>query len=204
MTLRAKIILGIIAGLCLILVIFVGLWVFNVFKKSPLSDKINQKTEQKVQQQVGEQGEKIDQQPLYDSGSALSGAQPPVPLPEKLTGVVTPFVDRFGTYSNQANYDNLEALLPFMTQRLKEWSQNKIDESKKKPFPKEYFGVTTKSLTPNVISIDDKEGRAEIKVSTQRTESVGTQSNAKVYNQDIVIKLVKDDTMWLIDSAEWK
>ena len=115
-----------------------------------------------------------------------------------------PFAERFGSYSNQANYANLEDLLPFMTETMQIWAKEKIAVASAGEIPTLYKGVTTRALSQLVISLDEKKGVASVKVSTQWKELIGTSTNFKVYNQDLLITFAKDDTAWLVDSAVWQ
>ncbi len=117
---------------------------------------------------------------------------------------VMPFVDRLGSYSNQSNFENLQDLLPFMTEEMQVWAKAKIQEAALKPIPTIYKGTTTKSFSYSNVQLDESKGTAEVTVSAQRKDFVGTGTNFKVYNQDVVVKLKKESKQWLVDSADWK
>lgn len=122
----------------------------------------------------------------------------------KLVALTLPFVERFGTFSNQNNFENIKDLFPYMTEELKKKSQVQIDQAANKPFPKAYTGTVTKALSYKIVSVDDSAGRGEFLVTTQRREYVGTPTNFKVYTQDISVTFKKEDSVWLVDSAAWK
>lgn len=121
-----------------------------------------------------------------------------------LVTIVVPFVERFGSFSNQSNYQNFEDLLPFMSSSMRAWAEAKIADARSKPFPSLYKGVTTKVLKHTSLSLDEQRGVAGFKVTTQRKELLGTSDNFKVYLQDIVVRLVKQDSLWVVDSARWQ
>lgn len=144
-----------------------------------------------------------------EAGPDLTTHVPPPPPPAAKAGaevisLVVPFVDRFGSYSNQGTFENLSDLLLFMSPSMRLWAEKQIAEQTEKPFQELYRGVTTKALSYTLSSYEPEQGRAEMLVSTQRRELIGSTVNARVYNQDIVVKLVKDDGAWVVDSAFWQ
>ncbi|MDD5567195.1 MAG: hypothetical protein PHH01_03280 [Patescibacteria group bacterium] len=115
------------------------------------------------------------------------------------------FAERFGTFSNYSDYENVEHLLPYMTQRMKKWANKYIEEQRAKPpYTGIYSGTTTKALSVKTSSFEEAAGTAEFLVSTQRKESTGTTSNARIYYQDIKIKFVKEQSVWKVDEAWWQ
>ena len=91
-----------------------------------------------------------------------------------------------------------------MTENFKKWAQGKINDQLQKPYQPIYQGVTTKALSYTMNLFDEKTGIAEMVVSTQRREMIGSPANTKTTNQDITLKFVKNDDIWLVDHAEWK
>lgn len=121
-----------------------------------------------------------------------------------VAAIIMPFTERFGSYSNQSDYEHLQDLQPFMTENFKKWAQDRIEEQMKKPYQPVYQGVTTKALSYVVKLFDESAGLAELTVSTQRKEVIGSEANSKVYVQDIDLKMVKRNDVWLVDHAFWK
>lgn len=210
MTLRAKIILSLIIGVVLLMVAFGITRVINLFIKKP-SEQAPVSQQQQNQQQLDSTkplddlsyGKKEDQQQVPQQKN-----QQPTKAPQgaeaQLLVMVRPFVERFGSYSNQSEYENLQELLSFMTPRMRAWAEGKIRERQAGETPSLYKGVTTKALAHKVISLNEQVGQAEFLVSTQRRESVGSVGNSKVFTQDVIIKLVKEDSVWLVDGAFWQ
>lgn len=212
MPLRAKIILSVIIGIVgITLIIAIVAGVRGFFNRPQSSEQIKQTEQTNSEQQSGNDSGLPS---LTGESTSTNTAPVPDPNPPKqldktqdtLVTLAVPFVERFGTYSNQSNFDNLTSLLPFMTPAMQSWAQEKIDKAQKEAFNPLYTGTTTKALSYSITSVSDGafEGSAEIKVETQRKESVGSPANAKVYNQDIIVKLVKRGDVWLIDSATWQ
>ncbi|MBI2644827.1 hypothetical protein HYW94_01460 [Candidatus Uhrbacteria bacterium] len=216
MPIRLKVILSALIGTVVILIVVV-IWQTTRFFQA---------------QQASVSETPIIESPIEDNGGApvdtegptnQNGAQnaPPVgqtptqiPLQQpqeqpdevtaKLVALTLPFVDRYGTFSNQNNFENIKDLFPYMTEDLKKKSELLIAEGASKPFPTSYTGVVTKALSYKVTSIDQTAGKGEFLVTTQRREYIGTPTNFKVYTQDIFVTFKKEDSVWLVDSATWK
>lgn len=121
-----------------------------------------------------------------------------------IVSIIMPFVERFGSYSNQSNFENYTDLLGFMTASMQEWAQREVDAARSKPLPEIYKGVTTRALAQDMKKMDLGAGEAEFTVSTQRKELIGTSTNFRTFNQDILIKLKRQEDVWLVDGAFWQ
>ena len=121
-----------------------------------------------------------------------------------MTILASSFAERFGSFSNQSNFANLEDLKILMTDKMSAWADNYIQENRQKSLeiPTEYTGITTKALNAKIVSQTDSS--VQIKVATQRREAKGTTADFTVYYQDILINLVKVGDVWKVDGANWQ
>ncbi len=124
-------------------------------------------------------------------------------LESELKAIAFTFAERFGSYSNEGNFSNIEAVNNLMTVRMKVWMDNYRYQQSSRTSDSIYFGVTTKALSININSFNEVSGQSEIIVTTQRQESRGNTENVKVYYQDLKLNLVNIAESWKIDSAEW-
>ena len=161
----------------------------------------------------GEESKKIESEPegkevVLPSQPRLTSPKEKVISPEKekiqkktnIANLAASFSERFGSYSNQSDYANVEDLKLLMTPKMRSWADKYVAEGRSKMKKGEpYFGVTTKALSTKIISESDD--KAEVLVSTQRTEKRDEEEN--VYYQKITLKLIKEGGMWKVDSAEW-
>lgn len=109
------------------------------------------------------------------------------------------FVTRYGSYSNEANFANLEDVLPLASASYAAELQSIIDTS---VAPEEYYGVSTSIVT---VKVDEKgETSSRVTVTTQREEAIGSPQNTSVKYQDIVLTFVMEDESWKVDSATWQ
>lgn len=115
------------------------------------------------------------------------------------------FAERFGSYSNQSDYSNIEDLMIFMTGSMREWAEEYIIKTAGKSGDRSiYYGITTKSVAEEVKKFDEAGGEAEILVRAQRRESAGARANSRTFYQDIAIRFVKESGAWKVDAAIWQ
>lgn len=122
----------------------------------------------------------------------------------EISRMVFSFVERFGSYSHESRFQNLQDLEVFMTQNMKIWvqdfiSKNKDNTSSAKAFKK----ITTKSLVVKELDMDPEIGLASIVITTQRREFDNATATMPYY-QDIYVELKKINNEWKVDSATWK
>jgi cytoskeletal protein RodZ len=108
------------------------------------------------------------------------------------------FVERYGSYSNEANFANLIDVLPLMSSALASKTESFIASN---VAPEEYYGVTTQVITVNVEEKTDSE--AQVRLTTQRQEATGSPQNSSVYYQEIELFFVKQQGEWRVDSVSW-
>ena len=114
-----------------------------------------------------------------------------------------PFAERFGTYSNQSGFNNLDELNPLMTQTMVDWVRNTYKADLVKAYADVvYYGIETKAISSKFNSQADT--KAEILVKTQRSEFKDSPTNPRIFYQDIILKLVKQNEAWKVDGAYWQ
>lgn len=126
-------------------------------------------------------------------------------LEEDLKRLAASFTERFGSFSNQAGYQNIKDLKIFMSSSMADWADRYItDEIAKNTSKTIYYGISTKAVATKMEDLDLENGTAKISVSTQRTEATGSTSNTTRFAQNIMINLVKEKGAWKVDSANWQ
>ncbi len=159
-------------------------------------------------------------QPLAPSGSQVA----PVPSAPATTTSETPtfnrasardileqqlkssgaqFAERFGTYSNQGDFQNLTDLFPLMTERMRLQTQRVIDAARAATTtPSVYVGVTTRPVTMTVVSVNESGGQAAVRISVQRATQIGDAQPVTRY-ETLTIEFRKQQNVWKVDSAQW-
>lgn len=116
------------------------------------------------------------------------------------------FVEKFGSFSNQSNFQNLEELKPLMTFGM----QSRVDgtikngQNQNSGAAGAYYSQVTRAFSAQELSYNEEKGEVEFLVKCQRGETRGNQYSSKTYYQDIKIELQKVGEEWLVDKAEWQ
>jgi len=111
------------------------------------------------------------------------------------------FTERYGSYSNEAEFQNLLDLEPLVTSRFMAEINTLIATTTVEDY---YRAVTTRVISMNIIELDDAGGTATVNVTTQREEAIGSPLNSEVRYQTLVLDLVKQGGVWLVDDATWQ
>ncbi|OGY42130.1 MAG: hypothetical protein A2Y67_01950 [Candidatus Buchananbacteria bacterium RBG_13_39_9] len=117
----------------------------------------------------------------------------------------TSFAERFGSFSNQSNYKNFDDLQPLMTKSVQNWVKQYIETLKKQnPDSNTYYALETKAISSEIKSADLKANTAEVMVKTQRQEFKNDINNPRVFYQDILLKILKENGQWLVGGVYWQ
>lgn len=111
------------------------------------------------------------------------------------------FTERYGSYSNQANFQNIRDVIPLMSASFGSKTESDL---KNKKAPDTFYGVTTRVITVKVVKSDEKAGTATVDLTTQQEEEIGSAQNTSVKYQDIELTFVKESGVWKVDSATWR
>ncbi|MEK9155126.1 MAG: hypothetical protein AAB839_00590 [Patescibacteria group bacterium] len=116
--------------------------------------------------------------------------------------VARTFVERFGSYSTEADAENLEDILPMATPSFQ---QELVELARKARASADgtYYGVSTIVVTaPKTVSATATE--TVLSMTTQREETKDTPGNTSVIYQSITVTLVKSGTTWLVSGYSWQ
>lgn len=123
---------------------------------------------------------------------------------EDLQRLAASFVERYGSYSNQSGYANILDLEIFMSRALKRLTLDYIERSRGQNRQTDiYYGLTTKAVVVETKQFDDYAGQAEFIVKTQRKESAGVSANARTFQQDASVVIIKEGGAWKVDKLTW-
>lgn len=110
-------------------------------------------------------------------------------------------VERYGSFSNQNNFENITSLEPFMTERFKKESADYITSNQADSQPSDYYGISTEVLSLEATKVEGND--ATVMVTTQRIESKGNADPTK-FNQTAEVRLEKVESNWKVDNITWK
>lgn len=111
------------------------------------------------------------------------------------------FAERYGSFSTEANFQNLVDVMPLMADGLADATESFIATAEA---PSEFYSVNTKVITVTVDSLDEEAGTATVSLTTQREEAIGGPQNTSVKFQDIILDFVFDSGSWKVSSANWQ
>lgn len=131
------------------------------------------------------------------SGRAPGGEQ------TDLRGFVGAFVERFGSYSNQSDFENVEDLYAFMTRRFQRQMEEYVAyERAKIVLGAPYEGVSTRVLS--VSKISEGAGRMVFQARALRATEKSADGTRQEDYQNIELTLQEEGGQWKVDSAKWQ
>ena len=112
------------------------------------------------------------------------------------------FAERYGSYSNQGDFQNLKDLLPSMTASFRAKTEALIEANAGQVPPADYQGVTSVKFSSTLGDFDSDAGTATVIVTLQQTKTSAT-STSVVYTT-LTVSLKKENGEWKIDVAVWQ
>lgn len=112
------------------------------------------------------------------------------------------FAERYGSYSNQGDFQNLRDLLPVMTDAYRASTETYLATAKSDPNAP-YEGVTSVKISTDVRSYDATGGTAVIAVMLQQQKVSGASRATPTY-RSLKMSLQKVGQDWRVASATWE
>jgi len=180
------------------LIILIGL-VYFMYLAPVAEEPAPEPTPVVIEQEVG-------QEPAPETTTVKKRVIPEAEVTEEeLKKISASFIERFGTYSNQAGYNNIKELKLFMSTAMQGWADSYIEEIRRRNADTSiYYGLTTKAVVVEATSFSAGATAAEFLVKTQRKETIGATGNIRTFQQDAVLKMVKEGGAWKVDRVVWQ
>lgn len=114
------------------------------------------------------------------------------------------FTERFGTYTNDPNYQNLDNLKRYATPQMQNWMDNYIHEQEKEFQEKNlaFYGITTTTLISKIL--ESHPDMIRILTNTKREEITDQTETSRVIYQNIIVEMVRVDDDWKVNFAEFQ
>ncbi|MDP3970241.1 MAG: hypothetical protein Q8P90_00935 [bacterium] len=112
------------------------------------------------------------------------------------------FTERYGSYSSDTDFENVTALRSFMTDDMSKIADNLVEKQTSK-LKDEFYGVTTQAISSDIIDYEDGATGATVKVSTRRTETIGT-GDPEIKSETARLQLKKIGNSWKVDNFQWQ
>lgn len=182
-----------VIGLIVFILLLLLLWLlWFLLREKTLKEVMPVETEPAIEEITTEQQTMKEQQLKEEQDTRNQSA-------DAIT-VAKMFVERYGSYSNEANFQNLKDVLPLMTDFFAQETNTFIANS---IAPETYYGVTTTVLIVNVEKMNEEKGAATLLLNTQREIAENSPQNVRVENKEIRLELERVETVWKVDSATW-
>ena len=124
-----------------------------------------------------------------------------VSLDTQLRRIAKNFAERYGSFSNQNDYENLENLETFMTKKMIEETSEFVTKQRRLiPDNAEYYGITTQVLTVDTESFDEEGGSMVVLLTTRRAESDIAAGTNEAFEQNARVTFKKEGDRWLVDA----
>lgn len=206
MTKQTKLIMSIAAGIGIVAAIGLGIYLYS--KQTSSDSNSNQPTDQS--NNPVNTGLPTDQpptnttsnQPNTNTPVENTNANSAQNQEEEILRLARTFTERYGSYSNRNNFENITRLEAYMTEAFQKKSLEYIDANQQEGIPEEYYGISTTAVSLKLANYKE-EASATVHVSTRRVETRSTQ-DPKIYNQDAVLEFKNVAGNWKVDSFTWK
>lgn len=124
---------------------------------------------------------------------------------QELRRLASSFAERYGSYSNQTDYDNLESLLVFMTTSFATTTKTYVAAERAKHRDTSiYYGISTRATAVKTQSLEEPRGEAAFLVSTFRKETIGAAGNVTSFQEDALINFEREAGVWRVDRVIWQ
>lgn len=121
-----------------------------------------------------------------------------------LVAIAMTFAEKFGSFSSQGNFENISDAKFYMTERMKLWSDEYVKKNKNAS-DSPFYGITTRALKAEILTLSDDESQAQLLVTTQQEEFTGSiSSRGKIMYKRLLLDFVKVESEWKVDAVEWK
>lgn len=121
---------------------------------------------------------------------------------EQIINLAKSFTERYGSYSTDNDQVNIEESESFMTEQMNE-TANRLAARLASESSTEYYGITTKVATVNIVDFEEGSTSATVVVHTRRTETKGLE-NPVTFSQSARLQLKKINNAWKVDTFSWQ
>lgn len=112
------------------------------------------------------------------------------------------FTERYGSFTNQGDFENVADLYPLMTANMRRVSDAYISEQELAYPASSYYGVTAKALSAETVS--QSAGKAVVSVRLQKGEVAGAGYSPKTSYVTAQVSLVKLGETWKVDDVDFE
>ncbi|MEY4723146.1 MAG: hypothetical protein RLZZ324_659 [Candidatus Parcubacteria bacterium] len=201
MTRRAKIVTAVLVVIALIVLAVLFFWLNGLKKPAPVTNVPVNAGKPQATLPGGIVTAPDVNQPAENVNATAPAKSDSAPALKRLA---SSFAERYGSFSSLGNYDNQADLEVLMTKAFASKTEASVAAQRAKPSTGPFYGVTTRSISVTVQTLDESGGIAVLIVKTQRSETAGNATQPTVKYQDIRVGMLKEDGAWKVNSAAWQ
>lgn len=113
------------------------------------------------------------------------------------------FAERYGSYSNQGDFQNLRDLLPIMTASYRAKTEAYLATATPADIAN-YQGITSVKISSEIRSYSAAAGTAVVAVMLQQQKTTGTSPTPAISYRSLKVGLKLVGQEWKVDSADWE
>lgn len=111
-------------------------------------------------------------------------------------------IERYGSFSNRNNFENIRSLEPFMTEAFTKTSFDYISNNQEDGIGGDFYGVSTAAASLELSAFQENQS-AQVTVQTRRVETRAGQDNTQ-FNQTAVMEFQNVDGHWKVSGITWQ
>jgi hypothetical protein len=146
----------------------------------------------------------VSQRPLPSTTAMPSVDPQDIPSAQAVSAetVARVFAERFGSYSSESDFANIDDVLLLATPQLQQSLRTLAEQSRSRLQDGMYYGTSTRVLS--VVITEQTETATTLSCMTQRISSVDNPGNSTTTYQTLVLTLLKIGEEWKVDGYTWK
>lgn len=111
-------------------------------------------------------------------------------------------IERYGSFSNRNNFENIVRLEPYMTEDFRKKSLEFIDEQQSGNIDESFYGISTTAVSLELTDFT-KEESATVRIATRRQETKGDEGSS-TFTQYANVFFVYVSGNWKVDDIQWE
>ncbi len=190
MTQENKRAVAIIIAAAIVIIAGVGVWL--LYFQSDSVTNVNS-TPQPVTNDVTVVNATVNSEPAVNQNTTAE--------PEELAleRIARFFTERLGSYSSDADFQNILDLKTYMTDKMQIWADDYVRVQRAAGATNTFTSITTRVLSMPELTMGGD--RATVQFTTQRVEEGPVNDT---YYQEIILLFFKEDGEWHVDTATWQ
>lgn len=176
--------------------------VFTIFGGDEKPEVVETETTAIIEDGLGVSGE--IEAPAIPSGLEVEEEEPEQIIEGRTASLQMAelFAERYGSYSNQGDYQNLQDLLPVMTSSYRSKTEDFLESVAGSPPAESYEGYTATKVSSEELAYNEAAGTATYEIVLQQLK-VTDGGESQIEYPVLQLRLKKLGDEWKVDKADW-